>query len=319
MRPFPIAGVQMHVNYGQDNIPMMRHKLDVVMLRFPSVEMVVFSELAAYGPSMDHAQPLPGPAELQFCEMARQYGVWLIPGSLFERVGDLIYNTTSVINPQGEVIGRHRKMFPFTPHEMGVTGGSEFLVWDIDGVGRFGVSICYDMWFPETTRTLAAMGAEIIIHPTMTDTIDRDVELAISRASAAMNQCFFFDVNGVGGGGTGRSTVVRPTGTVIHTAGDSEEFFPIDIDLSIARRCRSTGMFGLGQPLKSFRDRNVDFTLYKASSPAKKYLASLGPLVKPGRHAEAVPSPAPAALPPLPAAIPLMAAAIPPPAILPLL
>lgn len=291
MRPFPIAGVQMHVNYGQDNIPMMRHKLEVLMLRFPSVEMVVFSELAAFGPSMEHAQTLPGPAENAFCEMARQYGVWLIPGSLFERVGDLVYNTASVINPEGVVIGRHRKMFPFTPHEMGITGGTEFLVWDIAGVGRFGVSICYDMWFPETTRTLASMGAEIILHPTMTDTIDRDVELSISRASAAMNQCFFFDVNGVGGGGTGRSTVIRPTGTVIHTAGDSEEVFPVDIDLNVVRRCRISGMFGLGQPLKSFRDRNVNFALYQSNSPGAEYLASLGPLVKPLRHPQAAPLP----------------------------
>jgi len=300
MRPFPIAGVQMHVNYGQNNIPMMQHKLDVLMLRFPSVEMVVFSELAAFGASMEHAQALPGPAEAQFCAMAKKHAVWLIPGSIFERVGNLIYNTASVINPQGEVVGRHRKMFPFMPHEFGVTGGKDFLVWDIDGVGRFGVSICYDMWFPETTRTLAAMGAEVILHPTMTDTIDRDVELSISRASAAINQCFFFDVNGVGGGGTGRSIVVRPTGTVIHTAGDSEEMFPVDIDPSIVRRCRTTGMFGLGQSLKSFRDRNVDFTLYKPESPAKAYLDSLGPLVKPGRHPNAMPLPvvAPAPLPP---------------------
>lgn len=288
MRPFPIAGVQMDVKFGQDNIPMMAHKLEVLMLRFPSVEMVVFSELAAFGPSMPHAQTLPGPAENAFCALAKKHGVWLIPGSLFEKVGDVIYNTASVINPHGVVIGRHRKMFPFTPHEFGITGGTEFFVWDIEGVGRFGVSICYDMWFPETTRTLCSMGAEIILHPTMTDTIDRDVELSISRASAAMNQCFFFDVNGVGGGGTGRSIVIRPTGTVIHTAGDSEEMFPVDIDLSVVRRCRTTGMFGLGQPLKSFRDRNVDFTLYKPNSPGAEYLAGLGPLVKPGRHAEAV-------------------------------
>jgi deaminated glutathione amidase len=261
------------------------------MMRFPSVEMVVFSELAAFGASLAHAQPLPGPAEQAFCEMARKNAVWLIPGSLFERVGNLIYNTAPVINPFGVVVGRHRKMFPFTPHEFGITGGKDFLVWDIDGVGRFGVSICYDMWFPETTRTLAAMGAEIILHPTMTDTIDRDVELAISRASAAMNQCFFFDVNGVGGGGTGRSIVIRPTGTIIHTAGDSEEMFPVDVDLSVVRRCRTTGLFGLGQPLKSFRDRNVDFTLYKPDGPGKAYLDGLGPLVKPGRHANAVPTP----------------------------
>ena len=71
MRPFPIAGIQMHVRYGHDNIPLMRHKLDVLMHRFPWVEMVVFGELAAYGPALHLAQPMPGPAKEQFCDMAR--------------------------------------------------------------------------------------------------------------------------------------------------------------------------------------------------------------------------------------------------------
>ena len=69
-----------------------------------------------------------------------------------------------------------------------VREGTDFVVFDIPKCGRVGVSNCYDMWFPETTRTLAAMGAEVILHPSMTNTIDRDVELAIARASAAINQ-----------------------------------------------------------------------------------------------------------------------------------
>ena len=72
------------------------------------------------------------------------------------------------------------------------------MVFDVPSVGRFGVSNCYDMWFPETTRTLAAMGAEVILHPSMTNTIDRDVELAIARTNAAINQCYFFDINVAG-------------------------------------------------------------------------------------------------------------------------
>ncbi len=75
------------------------------------------------------------------------------------------------------------------------------------------------MWFPETSRTLAAMGAEVILHPTLTATIDRDVELAIVRATAAQNQCFVFDINGVGDGGNGRSIVVGPAGDVLYQAG----------------------------------------------------------------------------------------------------
>jgi predicted amidohydrolase len=246
--------------------------------------MVVFSELAPYGPAPYHAQPTGGPAEQIFCQMAAKHGLWLLPGSMFERVGDDIYNTTSVIDPNGKVVARYRKMFPFLPYEMGIKPGTDFCVFDVPDVGRFGVSICYDMWFPETTRTLVSMGAECILHPTMTDTIDRDVELPIARASATINQCYFFDVNGVGDCGTGHSIVVGPSGYVIHVAGGGEEIIPVEIDLSRVRREREVGIRGLGQTLKSFRDRPVEFPVYqKHLGRQDDYLNSLGPLVKPGR------------------------------------
>jgi predicted amidohydrolase len=62
-------------------------------------------------------------------------------------------------------------MFPFYPYETGVTQ-VHYCVFDVPNVARFGVSICYDMWFPETIRTLVTMGA-VILHPTLTGTIDR--------------------------------------------------------------------------------------------------------------------------------------------------
>ena len=149
--------------------------------------------------------------------------------------------------------------------------------------GRFGVSICYDSWFPETSRTLAASGVEVILHPTLTDTIDRDVELSIVRASAATNQCYFFDINGVGGGGTGRSLVVDPSGIILHQSGVEPEVIPIEIDLARVRRERETGMLGLGQCLKSFRERAVEFNVYDRSEFDSSYLDSLGELRRPER------------------------------------
>lgn len=283
MKNFAIAGVQMYVHYGHDNMDVMEAKLSALMVRFPWVEMVLFSELAAFGPSLAHAQTLPGPAEERFCSWAKKYGLWLIPGSLFEKVGDQIFNTASVINPKGEVIGRYRKMFPFYPYEQGVEPGTEFMVFDVPNAGRFGLSICYDMWMPETTRTLAAMGAEVILHPSLTNTIDRNIELSIACASAATNQVFFFDINGVGGGGYGRSIIVRPTGNVIYEAGNSEELMPVDINFEAVRRGRSSGLYGLGQPLKSFRDRKADFSIYQPDGPGRDYLAGLGPLEAPKR------------------------------------
>ena len=288
MTPFAIAGMQLNLSAVHDNVGYMRSRLDLLMHIYPWVQMVLFSELAAFGPSIKRAQRLPGPAEEEFREMARRHGVWLLPGSLFERDDDdKIYNTAPVIDPDGEVVGRYRKIFPFRPYEIDVDAGDEFLVFDVPDVGRFGVSICYDMWFPETSRVLAAMGAEVLLHPTMTGTIDREVELSIVRATAAQQQCFMFDVNGSGDGGNGRSIVVGPYGDVQHQAGHSEEMIPIEIDLDRVRRSREVGLRGLGQPLKSFRDRNIRFPVYGESPKVGDYFQSLGPLTKPSRGSTA--------------------------------
>ena len=285
----------MHVAAVHDNLGAIEHRLALLMARFPWVQMVLFSELAPYGPLPTYAQPLPCPAEDGFCELAARYGVWLVPGTLFEQDGEAIYNTAPVIDPAGTVVARYRKMFPFAPYEHGVTGGDGFCVFDVPGVGRFGLSICYDIWFPETTRTLTSMGAEVLLHPVLTGTIDRDVELPIARATAAMFQCYVFDINGLGAGGVGRSCVIDPTGCVLYQAGGHEELIPIEIDLEQVRRQRETGIRGLGQTLKSFRDRPVDFPVYDRASGAGAYLHTLGPLAMPDRGARGgIGGPAPA-------------------------
>jgi predicted amidohydrolase len=290
LTPFAICGVQQHLSALHTNLPRMQGRLDAMMSLYPWVQMVMFSELAVYGPATIHAEPLPGPTESVFCEMAAKHGIWLLPGSMFERVGDHVYNTAAVIDPYGNVVARYRKMFPFRPYEEGVEEGEEFCVFDVPDVGRFGVSICYDMWFPETSRTLAAMGAEVILHPTLTNSTDRDIELAIVRATAAQNQCFFFDVNGLGDGGNGRSIVVGPHGDVLHQASTTEEWIALEIDIDRVRRSRAVGVRTLGQPLKSFRDRRVEFSVYNRQVPnpvTSAYLDTLGPLIKPHRGTRA--------------------------------
>ena len=299
MQPFSIAGVQMPVSASHSNLPEMHRQLDIAMARFPWVQMVVFSELCAFGPLPGHAQVRGGELEQTFCEMARRHDVWLIPGSFFEIVGEALYNTALVIDPSGQVVARYSKMFPFLPYEEGVTPGREFCLFDVPGVGRFGLSICYDMWFPETSRTLAAMGAEVILHPSLTNTIDRDVEHSIAQATAAINQCYVFDVNGLGDGGYGRSVMVGPQGNVIYQAGSGPEIVPLQINLERVRWERTNGIMGLGQLLKSFRDRPVDFPVYQNDRFDRRYLDALGPLNKPSRR-----QPMPAAAPPGPQAGP---------------
>lgn len=282
MKPFAIAGIQMKVSATHSNVEAMKVKLDILMNLYPWVEMVVYSELCGFGPLTHTAQDINGPFDMEMRQMARKHGVWLIPGSIFERRGAEIYNTASVYDPQGEVVARYSKMFPFYPYEVGVTPGSEFCVFDVPEVGKFGVSICYDMWFPETIRTLAVMGAEVILHPTLTGTIDRDIELSIARASAATNQCYFFDINGLDSGGSGRSIICGPDGGVIYQAGTVEELMPFEINMEKVKRSRELGVLRLGQPLKSFRDHIGDFTIYQNGAKLP-YLESLGPITKPSR------------------------------------
>jgi predicted amidohydrolase len=282
MTPFAIAGIQMHIGM-QSNVEAMRGRLDLLMYLYPWVQMVVFSELAAHGPALQSAQPEGGADEQAFCEMARRHRVWLLPGSLFEKRDGGIYNTTPVINPEGEVVARYSKMFPVTPYEEGTTPGGEFCVFDVPEVGRFGVSICYDIWFPELTRTLTSMGAEVILNPVLAHFMDRHADLAIAQATGAMFQCYLFHINGLGAGGSGRSVIVDPAGRVLHEARGADELMPIEIDLDVVRRQRERGLLGLGQPLKSFRDSTVDFPVYDRAGFDRGYLDSLGPLKKPSR------------------------------------
>ena len=113
----------------------------------------------------------------------------------------------------------------------------------------------------------------------MTNTIDRDVELAIARASAAINQCYFFDVNVAGPLGFGRSIVCGPGGEVIHQAGQVREVFPVEVDFDYVRRVRRRGWQGVGQVLKSFRDRAVDFPACGDRSRGVRGIAGTGPIV----------------------------------------
>lgn len=288
MTPFAIAGIQMPVSALQSNVDAMLFRVDMLMLRFPWTQMALFSELAAHGPLTRFAQPFPNNDIERFQEKAREHRIWLIPGSMYEKTPDgRILNSSVVIDPDGNIVAHYSKMFPFLPYEAGVDAGTGFCVFDVPEVGRFGLSICYDIWFPETTRQLTSQGVEVLLHPVLTGTIDRSAEIAIAQATAAQFQCFVFDVNGLDTGGVGRSLVVDPTATVLYQSAGQEDMFPVEIDLAQVRRQRETGLKGLGQLLKSFRDRSADFSVYDRSSGTDAYLRTLGPLEIPGKGSRA--------------------------------
>ena len=118
----------------------------------------------------EHAEPIPGPSTERLGALAKKHGV-VIVGSLFERRGaGLYHNTAVVLERDGSLAGKYRKMhipddpgfnekFYFTPGDLGFT--------PIDtSVGRLGVLVCWDQWYPEAARLMALAGAELLLYPT---------------------------------------------------------------------------------------------------------------------------------------------------------
>jgi predicted amidohydrolase len=233
-------------------------RVRAVRQTFPHVDLVVVPELmlAAEAPLLqargdwmrEVAEPIPGPTTDRVAELARETGLWLIPGSLYERGEDgKVYNTSVAVSPLGEIAATYRKVFPWQPYEQ-TAPGRDFVVFDIDSVGRIGLAICYDGSFPETVRQLAWLGAEVIIQPTLTTTRDREMELVCARANAWTNQVFVVNVNAADPAGVGASCIVDPEGTVRQRAASGEEVLIDCLDLDAVTRARSHGTFGLNRP-----------------------------------------------------------------------
>lgn len=281
MATLGLAAIQL-AGQKTGNLDLVEDEIRTTARRFPWVELITLGELAIHGAKTDAAEEPGGPTITRLQAIAKDIGVWLVPGSIYERSDEGVSNVAPVINPAGELVASYAKMFPFLPYEKDVAPGRDYCVFDMPGKGRVGLAICYDMWFPEVIRTLAGMGAEIILLPTMTNTIDRDVELSIARANAAINQCYFIDVNVSGEQGNGRSVFYGPGGELIHECGAAREVVALELDFEQVRRARSRGWHGLGQVLKSFRDSDVRFPLHEKASERQGRMHELGPLSMPG-------------------------------------
>ncbi len=112
----------------------------------------------------DAAEPIPGPSTEYFGTLARQHGLYIVVG-LVERDRHLLYNVAVLIDPDGRVQGKYRKVsLPRTEIEGGITPGEEYPVFDTR-FGKLGMMVCYDGFFPEPARQLSIRGAEVIAFP----------------------------------------------------------------------------------------------------------------------------------------------------------
>ena len=259
-----------------ENFELVREK--VLSFKGDACDLIVLSELCVGGPGSENSQHYLGAYEERLSVLAKELDVWLIPGTFYEKIGEQIFNIAPVLNPDGEIVQKCKKNFPWLPYEKGVAPSNEECVINIDETTKIGVHICYDLWFPETSRALALNGAEVIINPTLTPTKDRDIEKVMVQATAAQQQLFYVDINGAGEQGCGKSIVCNPDGEIMHESNGDEDRFVIELDLKHVRDTRKNGIYGLGQPLKSFRDHPDFNKMYEKKD--NQFLESLGPLAK---------------------------------------
>jgi len=260
-----------------DNLDKATNNIDTFFSKNQSTDLIVLSELAITGVNPDRKKSLD-----KFLptlkNLAKKYDTWLIPGTFHEFENDVIYNTCPVINNDGELVSKARKLYPWLPYENQITPGNEICTFEYPGAGIIGVHICYDLWFPETSRALAMAGAELIINPTLTPTQDREIETVMVRATAAQQQCYYVDVNSVGEQGCGQSIACDPDGNVLHISDDQEDIFTVEVDFDFVRNSRKNGIMGLGQNLKSYRDNPFSSMIKEKRN--ENYLKSLGKLTE---------------------------------------
>jgi predicted amidohydrolase len=200
------------------------------------------------------AQPLDGPAISWARSTARELSIDLIAGSIVERVPDRekSSNTSVHVGPDGEVRATYRKIHMFDVEVDGVLynesdreqAGGDVVVTELAGSVQLGMSVCYDIRFPELYRRLVAEGAEVLAVPSaFTLATTRDHWEVLLRARAIENQCFVVAPNQFGehpGGfrSGGRSMIVDPWGLVLACAPDTEAAIVADLDFDRLRDVR---------------------------------------------------------------------------------
>ena len=155
------------------------------------------------------------------------------------------------------------------------------MVFDLDGVGRFGLSICYDAWFPEVTRHLAWMGAEAVLNIVKTTTPDRKQEVLLAQANSIVNQTFTVSVNCAGPIGQGQSVIVDPEGDIRSASSDVQPTVLVStIDLDDVSQVREHGTAGTNRMWAQFlpTDSPLELPLYDGRIDPERWSPDYAPL-----------------------------------------
>jgi len=251
MTTWKIAGVQMDCRLGDK-----AYNLGVIRMRLREAvaggaRLVVFPECALTGYAFDSsdkavtlAEPVPGPATTLLAEDCRALDAWAIFGLLERgRSPNVFFNACALIGPQG-IAGSYRKIhLPFLGVDRFATPGDRpFEVHDLGGL-RVGMNICYDGSFPESSRVLAVLGADLVVLPTNWPTGAAKTACCLVPARAMENHLYYAAVNRVGEEGgfrfIGQSRFVDCDGELLIPPGsDQQEILYAEVDPAMARQKR---------------------------------------------------------------------------------
>ena len=249
--------VQMNSRSDKDaNLASAERLIDEAAAR--GAELVSLPEYVSYlGPKDHHeqnAEAIPGPTTERFAAKAREHGIYLHGGSILEnsRTPGKYYNTTTLFDPGGNLIATYRKIHLF---DIDITGnvsanesatilpGEDIVTANVDG-HRVGMTICYDLRFPELFRGLALNGAEIIFVPAaFTMFTGKDHWYPLLKARAIENQCYIvasaqFGTHEPNAQCYGHSIVIDPWGTVLVDAPDREGVVIADLSFEYLQKVR---------------------------------------------------------------------------------
>jgi predicted amidohydrolase len=240
MSNWKIAAVQMDCRLGDK-----RHNLDVMRARLREgaeggSRLIVFPECALTGYAFEskaeawpYAETLPGPASEAMADNCRQLGAWAAFGML-ERDGDRLFNACALVGPAGLVAGYRKVHLPFLGIDRFATAGDRpFAVHDLGGL-RVGMTICYDGSFPEASRVLTLLGADLVLLPTNWPPAARRTVQYLVPARALENHIYYAAVNRVGEERgfrfIGQSRIVDCNGDLLAAADESEEILYAELD-----------------------------------------------------------------------------------------
>lgn len=268
MSLWKIAAVQMDCRLAdvEFNLALIRHRLDEAVHN--GAQVVVFPECALSGYCFDSkkealtsAETVPGGATEVLADDCRRSGTWVVCGVL-EVSGKDLFNAAVLIGPAGQVFNYRKIHLPLLGVDRFATPGNlPFAVHDLGGL-RIGVNICYDGSFPESTRILTLLGADLVVLPTNWPTAAHSTCNHLVQARALENHIYYAAVNRVGEERgfqfIGRSRIVDCSGELITSTEKAEEIILYAvIDPEIARRKRLIRMPG-GYEIDRVGDRRPE-------------------------------------------------------------